>query len=112
MHWHSVACYLIFCTLTTSTAAQVHRCKDASGKTIYSDAPCASGHTGTMIERQKSQEAIYEERIRAEEATERKQLRREREMALQPTNQDYGREPLKTPVSQPRPTPANATITA
>lgn len=91
MRWHSLTCCLIFSALATSTAAQVHRCKDASGKTIYSDAPCASGHTGTMIERQKSQEAIYEERMRTEEANERKQLRRERETALQPTQQDDGR---------------------
>lgn len=91
MRWHSVACYIIFSALTTSTSAQAHRCKDASGKTIYSDAPCASGSTGSMIERQKSQETIYEERMRAEEANERKQLRREREMALQPTNQDFAR---------------------
>ena len=29
--------------------AQVHKCKDATGKTIYSDAPCTAGATGGAI---------------------------------------------------------------
>ena len=29
--------------------AQVHKCKDVAGKTIYSDAPCAVGTRGRQI---------------------------------------------------------------
>lgn len=55
-----------------SAVAQVHRCKDASGKTTYSDAPCAPSQAGQLIERQKSREQILEERLQAAEANERK----------------------------------------
>ena len=64
---------LATCSITASAVlAQVHRCKDAAGKTIYSDAPCATGQIGQLIERQKSQDEIYQERVQAAEANERK----------------------------------------
>lgn len=58
--------------LSAAASAQVHRCKDASGKVSYSDQPCPSNQQGGLIERQRSQEEIYEERMRAAEANERK----------------------------------------
>ncbi|MFN3377266.1 MAG: DUF4124 domain-containing protein [Burkholderiaceae bacterium] len=58
--------------LSTAATAQVHRCQDASGKISYSDAPCAPHQQGTLIERQRTQAEIYEERMRAAEANERK----------------------------------------
>lgn len=57
---------------TAPAHAQVHRCLDASGKTIYSDAPCTTGQPGQLIERRKSQEEIVRERMQAAEANERK----------------------------------------
>lgn len=56
-----------------STAfAQVHRCKDAAGNLHFSDRPCSAGQTGGLVMRQKSQEEIYQERMQAAEANERK----------------------------------------
>ncbi|MGD9773469.1 DUF4124 domain-containing protein [Diaphorobacter sp.] len=64
---------LAMCSFAASAAfAQIHRCKDAAGKTIYSDAPCATGQTGQLIARQKSQDELQQERAQAAEANERK----------------------------------------
>ena len=72
MHWKIImACLAISC-IAAPAAAQVHRCKDAAGKTIYSDAPCMAGQSGALLERQKSREEILEERLQAAEANERK----------------------------------------
>ncbi|MET4580290.1 DUF4124 domain-containing protein [Ottowia thiooxydans] len=41
---------VMFVTLASSTShAQVHRCKGADGKTVYSDAPCASSNSGGVV---------------------------------------------------------------
>lgn len=55
--------------------AQVNRCQDANGKVIYSDKPCASGQRGGQIERAKTQDEIFSERVQAYEAENRKQER-------------------------------------
>ena len=34
---------LALCASASTAHAQVYRCQDASGRTIYADAPCASG---------------------------------------------------------------------
>lgn len=72
MRWISVIACLAFAGMSLAVNAQVHRCKDAAGKTIYSDAPCASNQTGQLIERQKSREEILQERLQAAESNERK----------------------------------------
>ena len=54
-----------------SVSAQVHRCKDAAGKTVYSDLPCPGGQAGAMIERRKTPREIIEERRQAMQAEER-----------------------------------------
>ncbi len=59
-----------------SASAQVHRCKDAAGKIIYSDQPCATGQVGGQIERQRSRAEIIQERDQAYDAELRKQERR------------------------------------
>ena len=61
--------------LPSPSDAQVNRCKDASGKTIYSDKPCDTGQTGRQIERQRTQAEIYQERAQAYNAEARKQQR-------------------------------------
>lgn len=59
-----------------SAGAQVHRCKDATGKIIYTDQPCVAGQSGVQIERQRSQAEIQQEREQAYDAEIRKQERR------------------------------------
>jgi hypothetical protein len=34
---------IVACALTSVPAAQVYKCQDAGGRTVYADAPCASG---------------------------------------------------------------------
>ncbi len=67
-----VAMLVALVVFAPATFAQVHKCKDAAGKTIYTDAPCTAGQSGGMIERQRTQSEIYQERIQAAEANERK----------------------------------------
>lgn len=47
MKKHLIAAALVLAA--SSSLAQVHKCKDASGKIVYSDAPCASSATGGRI---------------------------------------------------------------
>ena len=79
----AILCLAAFSVTASTAFAQVHRCKDAAGKTIYSDAPCATGQTGQLIERQKSQDEIYQERAQAAEANERKYRSQQSERAQQ-----------------------------
>ena len=72
MRWMPVAALFAFAFLAMPASAQVHRCKDSSGKLTYSDQPCAAGQSGGVIEHQKSREQILEERLQAAEANERK----------------------------------------
>ena len=84
MRWMPVAALTAFAFLAMPASAQVHRCKDTSGKLTYSDQPCAAGQSGGVIERQKSREQILEERLQAAEANGRKyraqDAERERQM--------------------------------
>lgn len=72
MRFMPVAMLVALVVFAPATFAQVHKCKDAAGKTIYTDAPCTAGQSGGMIERQRTQSEIYQERIQAAEANERK----------------------------------------
>ena len=72
MRWMPVAALIAVASFTAVSTAQVHKCKDSSGKLAYSDQPCAPGQNGEIIERQKSREQILEERLQAAEANERK----------------------------------------
>ncbi len=72
MHWIPVAALIALSVLTMPASAQVHRCKDASGKFTYSDRACDVGYSGGVIELKKSRELILEERLQAAEANERK----------------------------------------
>lgn len=56
--------------------AQVHRCKDATGKLIFSDKPCADSAAGGLVQRARTQEEIRIERETALDAEARKQNRR------------------------------------
>jgi Domain of unknown function (DUF4124) len=37
------AAAFVLCTIALGAHAQVYKCADANGRTVYSDAPCASG---------------------------------------------------------------------
>lgn len=87
MRWLPVATLIAIAAMALPASAQVHRCKDGAGKITYSDQPCNAAQSGGVLERQRSREQVQEERFRAAEANERKQLQRldeqEREWAAQ-----------------------------
>ncbi|MDH4417663.1 MAG: DUF4124 domain-containing protein, partial [Acidovorax sp.] len=75
-------CLCVFGTATAS--AQVHRCKDATGKLVFSDRPCEASQSGELVQRKRTREEILKEREQAGEAEIRKQNQRlaEQERAL------------------------------
>ena len=77
-HWIGISLVLAF-ALTSPAHGQVFRCKDATGKLSFSDRPCDSGQSGALIQRQRSQEAIQQERMEAAEAQFQKEVRRSME---------------------------------
>ncbi len=83
MHWKTIAMACLGLA-ALSVNAQVHRCKDATGKTFYSDRTCEAGQTGQMIERPRTHGEIMQERQMAAEANERKYERRYADQGLQP----------------------------
>ncbi len=77
-HWIGFLLVLAF-ALTSPAHGQVFRCKDATGKLSFSDRPCDSGQSGALVQRQRSQEAIQQERMQAAEAQFQKEVRRSME---------------------------------
>lgn len=83
MRWKTIiACLAVACAAAPA-AAQVNRCTDAAGKTLYSDAPCVAGQSGALVEGRKSREEILEERLQAAQANERKYRQQAAERAQQ-----------------------------
>lgn len=78
---------LIIAIFSVSAGAQVHRCKDANGKLIFSDRLCDSAQSGELVQRKRTREEILREREQAFDAENRKQARRmaeqERELVEQ-----------------------------
>lgn len=66
------AALIALSALALPATAQVHKCKDATGRTIYADAPCAADQSGGLLERRRTQNEIAQERMQAAEANERK----------------------------------------
>lgn len=78
MHQLIIAALLL--TAAPLTVAQVYKCKDATGKHIFSDRPCdAVGGQGKQMLRERTFDEVQSERIQAYEATVKKYERRERE---------------------------------
>jgi hypothetical protein len=98
MRWMPFAALIAAASFATASTAQVHKCKDAAGKTIYTDAPCTTGTVGGMIQRERTIEEKMQEREEAYNAELRKQYRRlaeqEREWAEQ---QQRAMQPQATP---------------
>lgn len=63
----------------SAASAQVFKCQDAAGKTIYSDAPCGTSQSGQLLERRRTFEEKMQERQQAHEAQMAKEERRARE---------------------------------
>lgn len=84
----------------TSANAQVYKCS-INGRTIFSDSPCQAGATGSLIQEKKAPEQIYQERLQALEAENRKlqqqALRREQQLNEQLTRP----QPAQSPQAQP-----------
>lgn len=76
MRWMPIAALIAAVNFTPAVTAQVHRCKDAAGKTIYTDAPCAAGSVGGVIQRERTIEEKIQEREEAYIAELRKQDQR------------------------------------
>ena len=94
---------IAICAVMLSTAqAQVHRCTNAAGHSIYTDTPCAEGQTSKLVERQKSAAEIAQDRANADAATDRKY----RAQAAERAQQDA---PPSSPSQTSTPTPLAAT---
>jgi hypothetical protein len=87
MYWQKAVFISVLALVAGLANAQVHRCKDASGKLIFSDRPCDADQSGGQVLRKRTQAEILQEREQAYEAESRKQDRRiseqEREFAEQ-----------------------------
>jgi hypothetical protein len=101
MRWMPVAPLLALAVFATSSSAQVHRCKDATGKVTFSDQPCNVGQSGGIIQAKKSREEILEERMQAAEANERKYRAQSVDLERQVFEQQ--RDQSRASLSQPAP---------
>lgn len=79
MNTTKIAIFVALTLAATVASAQVNRCKDATGKLMYSDRPCDAGQAGVQVQRQRSHTEIMQERELAYEAESRKQERRSAE---------------------------------
>jgi len=79
MTLHHFIPILFFFAFAGSAQGQVYKCI-LNGKTNFSDAPCPSKSSGGLIQQKQSSEEIYNERLRALEAEQIKQQRRQMEM--------------------------------
>lgn len=72
MNWKLVAAGIGLAAIANTAAAQVYRCKDAAGATVYAQVPCSGANAGEQIQRSKTREEILEERLRVAEENARK----------------------------------------
>lgn len=99
MRWMPAAALIALSAMALPVTAQVHKCKDAYGRTTYADAPCAAGQSGGLLERRRSQSDIYRERMQAVEAEDRKQIQRTAEQEREwETSSQRAIQPLTAPV--------------
>ncbi len=90
---------LLFFAISTGYA-QVYRCS-INGRTVFSDTPCQAGSVGGLIQQKKDPEEIYQERLQALEAENRK-LKRQALQREQQMNEEIMRpQPAQNQVTQP-----------
>ena len=70
---------LLFFVYISGAYGQVYKCT-SNGKTIFSDAHCPSGSNANLIQEKRTAEERYEERLRALEAEQAKNQRRQIEV--------------------------------
>lgn len=75
--------------------AQVWRCTDAAGKTVYADAPCANGERATLVAPARTPAQIEDERRAAEQA--RTRLAREQDAAREAQQAERAAAPPPSP---------------
>lgn len=80
MHMRLLTTAIFTVLFALPAAAQVFQCKDASGKSTFSDSPCSSTDAGALIQRKKSDDEISRERADAAQANEQKYQRQLNEM--------------------------------
>ena len=80
MHMRLLTTAIFTALFALPAAAQVFQCKDASGKSTFSDSPCNSTDAGALIQRKKSDDEISRERADAAQANEQKYQRQMNEM--------------------------------
>jgi hypothetical protein len=72
----------LWALLAFGVQAQVHRCTDpVTGKTAYTDAPCATGHQDALVQPARSAEQIRADHDRAQAAQQRLEEERARQRA-------------------------------
>lgn len=92
---------LLIAVCTTVASAQVHRCKDATGKLVFSDRPCEASQSGEMVQRKRTQGEILLEREQAMNAEQRKQAQRLDEQERDQAAQERGGQPSQAPAMRP-----------
>ena len=68
---------MLFALVASTSHAQVHRCKGADGKMVYSDAPCVSSSTGGVIQLQDNVIETHMDRERNERYLQEQQQERQ-----------------------------------
>lgn len=80
--------FTLLAALAGTASAQVYRCKDAAGKTVFTDSPCSVAQTGELVQAAKSREEILEDKLRAAEAREREANARAARAEREPNGND------------------------
>lgn len=86
---------IMLCASTAS--AQVHRCKDATGKLVFSDRPCEASQSGELVQRKRTHGEILLEREQAMNAEQRKQAQRLAEQEKVQAAQEHGGQSSQAP---------------
>lgn len=92
--------FIFLAFATTMGYAQVYKCS-INGRTVFSDAPCQAGSTGGLIQREKDPEQIYQERLQALEAENRKLQRQALQREQQLNDQIMRPQPVQNQAAQP-----------
>jgi len=91
----------IFLAFSMTTGyAQVYKCS-ANGRTVFSDAPCQAGSTGGLIQEKRDPDQIYQERLQALEAENRKLQRQALQREQQINEQIVRSQPVQNQTAQP-----------
>lgn len=94
---------LVVCIAAGGAHAQVFKCRDALGRTIYSDTGCTGNQSGALLQRSRS----LEEQIREREQAYAAQRAKEKRLALAQAREREAAEQEALRASMHRPAPAH-----